>query len=836
MAEHVKVLELDDEEYILGLANPLKIKYKDSKNILHDFEYDGNVPNNNANNSNTIDLSGGVYYATTAATASKVSNPLTIHTPAGDILYNGGSPDVEITIPGVFDISYNDLVALKNTNSLTPGMIYRIYDYETIVNYGWATSAGHNFDIMVTATDNCTLSEKAYACQNKYYNNIGGFVKELYKWEEIDNWLDTETSTESIPKNIMELADGSVIGFQKGTRSCEKDGIVKVTLLGTVTYDDEPTSIKGLGAALISKSDGSIISIDYGLNKNVYILNIPVGSRNVEYVVEFYAIGKKADLNGGSCGAKAEEFEGNYFKNHKLSAWELNYCLENDTTRFAWANANGKGVVYYMKDEYSNEAPYDFKNVKYGDYYTFDYLIGGVHYDGSTKYGNKCFCNKICSDLTDEVGTNKPGLPKIIFKNTNESSFCKFNKFSNNAWNISFGNGCYYNEFIGKCENIELGNDCYMNIFHEDCMDNKLYDGCTNNTFGNSCIGNQLNYRCSHNTFGNNCTNNHLGMDGDGECTHNIFGNYCSSNVLKSSCDFNEFGDYCQNNHLHLECVDNKFGYSCTNNTFASYCSRNKLSSNCVNNSFGVRCISNEFADYCEDNILGCAEDWTYQTDMSQISDGSCYGNIFGYKCTKNCLRDSCKYNVFAANCGIDTTKTDKKVGNKLGQQCEANMFGEYCTGNTFGDVCSYNHFKDYSQYNTLGSSCQSNEFGAVVSNCLFGDAVLRCKVGSRSTGCKISSSSAGITLLNSVKLIEFGEECNVNLYANSTSTSSYLQNYKIANGLSGNIEITGDSPRGRSYITNIAKNSTGVTIQKCLSDMQNLTTSYSDGMLTISF
>ena len=55
-----------------------------------------------------------------------------------------------------------------------------------------------------------------------------------------------------------------------------------------------------------------------------------------------------------------------YFKDCKLNAWELKYCLDNDTTRFAWADAtNGKGVVWWMKDEWDNECYYDFKNIQY---------------------------------------------------------------------------------------------------------------------------------------------------------------------------------------------------------------------------------------------------------------------------------------------------------------------------------------------------------------------------------------------------------------------------------------------------------------------------------------
>ena len=53
-----------------------------------------------------------------------------------------------------------------------------------------------------------------------------------------------------------------------------------------------------------------------------------------------------------------------FFKNNaNLGAWKLKYSLDNDTNRYAWADPNGKGVIYYMKDEWGNECPYDFKNI-----------------------------------------------------------------------------------------------------------------------------------------------------------------------------------------------------------------------------------------------------------------------------------------------------------------------------------------------------------------------------------------------------------------------------------------------------------------------------------------
>ena len=57
-----------------------------------------------------------------------------------------------------------------------------------------------------------------------------------------------------------------------------------------------------------------------------------------------------------------------YFADCKLEAWVLKYCVTNDTNRFAWADAeNGKGVVFYMKDEWSNECGYDFKNILFAN-------------------------------------------------------------------------------------------------------------------------------------------------------------------------------------------------------------------------------------------------------------------------------------------------------------------------------------------------------------------------------------------------------------------------------------------------------------------------------------
>lgn len=57
------------------------------------------------------------------------------------------------------------------------------------------------------------------------------------------------------------------------------------------------------------------------------------------------------------------------YKRVPIEAWDIKYCLDNDKTRFQWADeTNGKGVIWWMKDEFGNEAPYDFKNVQFKRY------------------------------------------------------------------------------------------------------------------------------------------------------------------------------------------------------------------------------------------------------------------------------------------------------------------------------------------------------------------------------------------------------------------------------------------------------------------------------------
>ena len=198
-----------------------------------------------------------------------------------------------------------------------------------------------------------------------------------------------------------------------------------------------------------------------------------------------------------------------YFADSKLEAWQLKYCLDNDTSRFSWAkSANGKGVIYKMIDEFNNDVPYDFKNIQFTKEgvwrYTFgDDLVG-------TSHSNK---------ISEYIYINKATL--------------NANTFGANCYNNTFGNGCYNNTF---------SSNCYSNIFGDGCYDNDFGTNCYSNTFGYRCYSNLLHTNNYLYTLGNGCGSNIFG----GYSYNNTFGNACTSNYLGNYSKFNTFGDDCR--------------------------------------------------------------------------------------------------------------------------------------------------------------------------------------------------------------------------------------------------------------------------------------------------
>ena len=302
-----------------------------------------------------------------------------------------------------------------------------------------------------------------------------------------------------------------------------------------------------------------------------------------------------------------------YFAKADLNAWKLWYCLDNDTTRFQWADkTSGKGVVYRLIDEWGNDCPYDFKNVQFKRYKVTatDNLtdlngtyvgIGGATLKGLTASESdyiwaytfsagdrKTKTAPVDASMTGLGGSTSklycgtnillPYSSKKTVDGTSSNIFC----LNNIVWFCAASEVMYGNRVGAECYNMTLSS--YGNTFGV---------GCYNNTFGNYCYNSTFGNYFQYNTFGNSCYGN-------------TFGNYCYNSTFGNSCYYNTFG----NNFLN-----NTFGNSCYYNTFGNYCNNNTFVNGCYNNTFGNNCYSNTFGNYLR-----------YLT----INDGVQYVNVTG--------------------------------------------------------------------------------------------------------------------------------------------------------------------------------------------------------------
>ena len=270
-----------------------------------------------------------------------------------------------------------------------------------------------------------------------------------------------------------------------------------------------------------------------------------------------------------------------YFSAAKLHAWKLMYCLDNDKERFAWADPeNGKGVIYRMIDEWNNDCPYDFKNIKFkraltdGEYdpdegedvwcYTFTWIDeDGEAVDASV------FCQNIVGDEGFVYGVHDNSMlpcieydfypeehsDKLAFA-LNDNVFISSYQFEDGVFYGIYGNhfssSCYSNTFGNDCGNNKFGNDFQNNTFGNDCGNNKFGNNCCDNTFGNSC---------SRNSFGNDCGNNKFGND----FQNNTFGNNCYDNTFGNDCGNNKFGNDFQNNTFGNNFLSSSIGDNVNN-------------------------------------------------------------------------------------------------------------------------------------------------------------------------------------------------------------------------------------------------------------------------------
>lgn len=388
-------------------------------------------------------------------------------------------------------VTFQELVSLRNSSGLVPGSFYRITDYMTTTMQESTQSAGHQFDLVVLALSGDTLSERAYAMLHE---------------------------VESHRELTLTAQNGSTTSYRETEETVDVQGVTYYRWDsiggGTSVYFNTANPAKG-STPFSQLSNGGMTWDGY------FFLNT-----DPETVYDGDAYFQEAGAN--------------------LSAWQIWYSLDNDTSRFAWAvpiSEGGKGVIYRMIDEFNNDCPYDFKNIVFyspedselsTEYYTFD--VANVK---DLSITNHCYNNKISPWYNKYIQT----LNGIVFKNIQSRDVCHNNRISGNCYNLWFGRNCFFNT---------IGCDCYSNKFGDTFKFNTLDDTCQNNKFGSDCYSNILGKNCDGIVMSDNCRGN-------------VFYGECESIILGSRCSANEFGVSCKDITLGEKHLNNTFGTECSN-------------------------------------------------------------------------------------------------------------------------------------------------------------------------------------------------------------------------------------------------------------------------------
>lgn len=334
---------------------------------------------------------------------------------------NGGGSPAPMT-----SVTYAELVTLRDNGELIAGMQYRIIDYVTTIAYFDIQSAGHQFDIIVTADDKNTLNEAVRVCLHdgdEYFasNNLNAWQI----WYTIDN-------------------DDSRF---------------------------EWASIKGKGVIYRMIDEfGNDCPYDF---KNIMFNGIdPLNTDEYYYTFNCVENGINSDATVGYWEPEYTFTWDNEVSNNVVLA-------SNDGGRFylpknIFYSSNIRRYTRFRNNFFSYNCE---KNVLYNDcdnnYFSTNCCVNILDFNCSYNFfGIGCYGNS----FGDHCSYNSFGIG------------CKYNSVGRYCDYNSFGNHCIHNSFRDDCTSNSFGNDCRYNSFRISASETAtLLDACCYNHFDDGC-------------------------------------------------------------------------------------------------------------------------------------------------------------------------------------------------------------------------------------------------------------------------------------------------------------------------------------------------------------
>lgn len=331
------------------------------------------------------------------------------------------------------ELTYTNLTTKKTTGKLIPGKYYRITDYITTTVQDNTHSAENQFDIIVLALDESTLSENAYAVLHDgdtYFSTNGA---KLSSWELkycLDNdedrfaWADSNDGT-------------GVIYYMRDEWGNE------------CAYDFKNIQFK-------RKIHEGLYNQNSGNDTWVYTFtwidvngNVSDASVTAQTITDAYGGGDILGVFGNSIGY-ANAFDG------ENMVFQLNDNVFISSHAFSSGLFDGIYGNKFGVNCTNNTLGSDSNENTFGDECTNNSL------------GSAFFGNKVGNDFSDN---------QVSFAAAQGSSY---NTIGNYFTGNTFGNSFAQNS---------IGNYCRNNTFGDIFINSALGNNCSGNTFSNACDG-----------------------------------------------------------------------------------------------------------------------------------------------------------------------------------------------------------------------------------------------------------------------------------------------------------------------------------------------------------
>lgn len=476
----------------------------------------------------------------------------------------------------------------------------------------------------------------------KQWSPLGGGVTAI-TWQELK---DKRDNGQLIPGSLYRIIDYNCTTTQENTQSAGHQFDIVLLALSENKLAEE-------GWAMMHDNIYDVTFLD-GVTKKCWIyyreddlfniidVNTLIGVvQDIGAILSVNETTKTIEVECESTTMEVEGLQYNYFQNSNLSAWKVWYCLDNDTSRFAWADDSvdegtpasitynsKKGEVEGIRNstldgEYNGTMYYGWTEEGAGIRYTTSETpsIGDTIYNGS----HQTFQTVLTFTPAHE-GTGLPNGRGVIYRLIDEFNNDIKYDFKNIQFKRTITDGqydvngtetwCYtlnvwYNNYCNDASivgNTLLNDEGFVtgvcdNNFGYATAYNLLIEGVDTFAFalGNNVVlsltdGDGYYYGIYSNMFGDNFFNNTFGNI----FSQNTFGSGCRANTLGDDFSFNTIGNDFKNNR-----ISNNFYYNTIGNSFGYNTIENDFYFNMIGNAFQEKQISTvlSYANYGNNGV-----------------------------------------------------------------------------------------------------------------------------------------------------------------------------------------------------------------------------------------